>query len=76
VAFDRSSFEFFEESGRERGKREERSSQIEIFCSRIAELDLERKGAFFVKNSLQLFLGIREKEEEEEEEETTRTRRW
>jgi hypothetical protein len=46
VAFDRSSFEFFEESGRERGKREQRSSRIERFCSRIAELDLERKEAF------------------------------
>jgi hypothetical protein len=60
VAFDRSSFEFFEESGRERGKRkrEERTSRIERFCSRIAELDLERQEAFFVKNSLQLFFGV------------------
>jgi hypothetical protein len=43
VAFDRSNFEVFEESGRERGKREERNSRVERFCSRIAELDLERK---------------------------------
>jgi DnaJ-class molecular chaperone len=32
VAFDRSSFEVFEESGRERGNREERSSRIERNC--------------------------------------------